>query len=72
MLMSSDFNQLVELENGNPEEAYIMYVALTRARENLILSPACVETISASAATKAGRAKKQDSRGAEDTVELRR
>jgi ATP-dependent exoDNAse (exonuclease V) beta subunit len=49
-----------------------MYVALTRAREKLILSPACVEAISASAATKAGRAKKQDSRGAEDTVELRR
>ena len=73
---SSDFNQFVELENGNPvidmEEAYIMYVALTRAREKLILSPACVEAISASAATKAGRAKKQDSRGAEDTVELRR
>ena len=68
--------QFVELENGKPvidmEEAYIMYVALTRARENLILSPACVETISASAATKAGRAKKQDSRGAEGTVELRR
>ena len=49
---SSDFNQFVELENGNPvidmEEAYIMYVALTRAREKLILSPACVEAISAS------------------------
>jgi ATP-dependent exoDNAse (exonuclease V) beta subunit len=76
MLMSSDFNQFVELENGKPvidmEEAYIMYVALTRAREKLILSPACVEAISASAATKAGRAKKQDSRGAEDTVELHR
>ena len=32
MLTSSDFNQLVELENGKPvidmEEAYIMYVAL--------------------------------------------
>ncbi len=74
--MSSDFNQFIELENGKPvidmEEAYIMYVALTRAREKLILSPACVEAISASAATKAGRAKKQDSRGAENTVELRR
>ncbi|MGA9315215.1 MAG: 3'-5' exonuclease, partial [Solirubrobacteraceae bacterium] len=38
VLMSSDFNQFVELENGNPvidmEEAYIMYVGLTRAREN--------------------------------------
>jgi superfamily I DNA/RNA helicase len=76
VLMSSDFNQFVELEKGNPvidlEEAYIMYVALTRAREKLILSPACVEAISASAATKAGRARKQDSRGAENTVELRR
>jgi superfamily I DNA/RNA helicase len=42
--MSSDFNQFVELENGKPvidmEEAYIMYVALTRAQEKLILSPA--------------------------------
>ena len=37
-----------------------MYVALTRAREKLILSPACVEAISASAATKAGRAGKRD------------
>jgi hypothetical protein len=41
-------------------------------REKLILSPACVEAISASAATKAGRASTQDSRGAENTVELRR
>jgi superfamily I DNA/RNA helicase len=76
VLMSSDFNQFVELENGKPvidmEEAYIMYVALTRAREKLILSPACAEAISASAATKAGRARKQDSRGAENMVELRR
>ena len=42
MLMSSDFNQFVELENRKPvidmEEAYIMPVALTRAREKLILS----------------------------------
>ena len=42
MRMSSDFNQFVELENGKPvidmEEAYIMHVALTRAREKLILS----------------------------------
>ena len=69
MLMSSDFNQLVELENGKPvidvEEAYIMYMPLTRARENLILSPACVETISASAATKAGRAEAMKRRWAE-------
>ncbi len=76
VLMSSDFNQFVELENGKPvidmEEAYIMYVALTRAREKLILSPACVEAISASAAAKAGRARKQDPRDAEDTVEFRR
>ena len=60
VLVSSDFNQFVELKKGKPvidmEEAYIMYVALTRAREKLILSPACVEAISASAATKAGRA----------------
>ena len=33
VLMSSDFNEFVELEKGKPvidmEEAYIMYVALT-------------------------------------------
>ena len=43
--MSSDFNQFVKLEGGKPvtdlEEAYIMYVALTRARRKLLLSPAC-------------------------------
>ena len=74
--MSSDFNQFVELEKGNPvidmEEAYILYVALTRAREKLILSPACVEAISASADTNAGRVPTQDSRGAKNTVQLRR
>jgi superfamily I DNA/RNA helicase len=62
VLMSSDLNKFVELEKGHPvidlEEAYIMYVALTRAREKLILSPACVEAISASAVTKAGPARK--------------
>jgi superfamily I DNA/RNA helicase len=76
VLVSSDFNQFVELEKGKPvidmEEAYIMYVALTRAREKLILSPACVEAISASVATKAGRAPTQDSCGAKKTVQLRR
>jgi superfamily I DNA/RNA helicase len=76
VLMSSDFNQFVEVEKGHPvinlEEAYIMYVALTRAREKLILSPACVDAISASAATKALSPRKQDSRGTENTVELRR
>jgi ATP-dependent exoDNAse (exonuclease V) beta subunit len=74
--MSSDFNQFVELEKGKPvidtEEAYIMYVALTRAREKLILSPACVEAISASAAAKAGRVLTQDSRRAKSTVQSRR
>jgi hypothetical protein len=76
VLMSSDFNQFVELEKGKPvidmEEAYIMYVALTRAREKLILSPACVEAISASAATKAGSAPTKDSRGVKNTVQLLR
>jgi superfamily I DNA/RNA helicase len=76
VLMSSDFNQFVELQKGKPvidmEEAYIMYVALTRAREKLILSPACVEAISASAATKAGSAPTKDSRGVKNTVQLRR
>ena len=76
VLVASDFNQFVELKKGNPvidmEEAYIMYVALTRAREKLGLSPACVKAISASAVTKAGRAPAQDSRGAKNTVQLRR
>jgi ATP-dependent exoDNAse (exonuclease V) beta subunit len=64
VLMSSDFNQFVELEKGKPvvdmQEAYIVYVALTRAREKLVLSPKCVETISASAAAKAGSAHTQE------------
>jgi hypothetical protein len=76
VLVSSDFNQFVELEKGKPvidmEEAYIMYVALTRAREKLILSPKCVETISASAAAKAGSAHTQDSRSVKNTVLSRR
>jgi ATP-dependent exoDNAse (exonuclease V) beta subunit len=74
--MSSDFNQFVELEKGRPvidmEEAYIMYVALTRAREKLILSPACAEAISASAATKGGIAHTPDSRSAKNATQLRR
>jgi hypothetical protein len=76
VLMSSDFNQFVELENGKPvidmEEAYIMYVALTRAREKLVLSPKCVATISASAAAKAGSAQTQDSGSVKNTVQLRK
>jgi len=76
VLMSSDFNQFVELEKGKPiidmEEACIMYVALTRAQEKLLLSPACLEAIAASAATKAGCVPSQDSRGAKSTVQLRR
>src|ERR1019366_6740395 len=39
VLMSSDFNRFVELEGDKPvidlEEAYIMYVAVTRARKKL-------------------------------------
>jgi hypothetical protein len=50
---------------------YLVFNRVTRAREKLILSPACVEAISASADTKAGRARKQYSRGAENTVEMR-
>ena len=75
VLMSSDFNQFVELDKGKPvidmEEAYIMYVALTRAREKLVLSPKCVEAIAASAATKAERVPTQDSRAAKSAVRLR-
>ena len=76
VLMSSDFNQFVELEKGIPvidmQEAYIMYVALTRAREKLVLSPKCTETISAAAAAKAGSAQTQDSRSVKNTVLSRR
>jgi len=63
VLMSSEFNQFVKLEGDKPvtdlEEAYIMYVALTRAHKKLLLSPACAEIISASAAAKAGRTRQQ-------------
>ena len=48
--VSSDFNPIVEREAGKPvvnlQEAYIMYVALTRGRRKLILAPACAEIIS--------------------------
>ena len=61
VLMSSDFNRFVELAGGKPvidlEEAYIMYVALTRARKKLFISTACAELISAAAAAKTGRAR---------------
>jgi UvrD-like helicase family protein len=71
--MSPDFNQFVELEHGTPvidlEEAYVMYVAVTRGRKKLLLSPACAEIISASAAAKAGRAR-QASNDAERPAEL--
>jgi UvrD-like helicase C-terminal domain len=57
VLMSSDFNKFVELEGDKPvidlEEAYIMYVAVTRARKKLVISPACAEIISACAAARA-------------------
>jgi superfamily I DNA/RNA helicase len=76
VLMSSDFNRFVELEGGKPvidlEEAYIMYVALTRARRKLLLSPSCAEIISASAAAKAGRARRQEPSDAESSAELHR
>jgi len=66
--LSSDFNEFVELEGGKPvvdlQEAYIMYVALTRAREQLLLSPACAEIISASVAA-ARRSRQQPSNGGE-------
>jgi superfamily I DNA/RNA helicase len=67
--MSSDFNRFVNLENGKPvnnlEEAYIMYVALTRARNKLFITPACADIISASAATKSGRSRQQALRDTE-------
>jgi superfamily I DNA/RNA helicase len=76
VLMSSDFNRFVELEGDKPvidlEGAYIMYVAVTRARKKLLLSPACAEIISASAAAKAGRTRQQASSDAESSAELHR
>ena len=69
VLISSDFNRFVEREGNKPvvdfQEAYIMYVALTRAREKLLLSPACAETISTSVAAKADRAGQRLSRRAD-------
>jgi len=69
VLLSSDFNRFVKLEGHKPvvdlEEAYIMYVALTRARKKLLLSTACAEIISASAAAQAGYARQQASSDAE-------
>ena len=71
--MSSDFNQFVKLEGGKPvtdlEEAYIMYVALTRARRKLLLSPACAEVISASAAAKTGNKRRRSSSEAESSTQ---
>ena len=74
MLMSSDFNQFVELKKGKPvidmEEAYIMLCGADLcAGETAPLS--CVRgAIAASAATKAGHIPTQNSRGAKNTVQL--
>jgi superfamily I DNA/RNA helicase len=76
VLISSDFNRFVKLDGHKPvvdlEEAYIMYVALTRARKKLLLSPACAEIISASTAAKAARTRQQASSDAENPAELHR
>jgi len=76
VLESSDFNQFVSMEGGKPvtdlEEAYIMYVALTRARRKLYLSPACAKIFSTSEAAKAGRFRQQASSDAESSAELHR
>jgi superfamily I DNA/RNA helicase len=76
VLVSSDFNQFVSMEDGKPvvdlEEAYIMYVALTRARKKLLLSTACAKIFSASATTKAGRVRQQASSDAESSAESHR
>jgi superfamily I DNA/RNA helicase len=72
VLMSSDFNKFVELEGDKPvidlEEAYIMYVAVTRARKKLVISPACAEIISACAAARTGRTGQQLASDAESSV----
>jgi superfamily I DNA/RNA helicase len=74
--VATDFNRFVKLEGHKPvvdlEEAYIMYVALTRARKKLLLSTACAEIISASAAAKAGRARGQKLSDDESSAELHR
>jgi ATP-dependent exoDNAse (exonuclease V) beta subunit len=74
--MSSDFNQLVQMEHDKPvidlEEAYIMYVAVTRARKKLLISPACAEIISASAASKARRTRQLASSDGESSAEVHR
>jgi ATP-dependent exoDNAse (exonuclease V) beta subunit len=74
--VSSDFNQFVSMEDGKPvvdlEEAYIMYVALTRARKKLLLSTACAKIFSASATAKAGRVRQQASSDAESSAESHR
>jgi superfamily I DNA/RNA helicase len=76
VLMSSNFNKFVELEGDKPvidlEEAYIMYIAVTRARKKLVISPACAEIISACAAARAGRIGQQPSSDAERSEELHR
>jgi superfamily I DNA/RNA helicase len=58
VFLSDDFNQFVEREHGkpllNPEEAYVVYVALTRARDQLVIHPACVDAIEASEGAKVG------------------
>lgn len=68
VFLSNDFNQFVERENDKPllnaEEAYVIYVALTRARDQLVLHPACVDAIEASEGAKAGTRKDRGSLGA--------
>jgi superfamily I DNA/RNA helicase len=72
--LSSDFNHFGEIENRKPVidmgEAYIMYVALTRARDKLILSPACVKAIRLRKT--GGRAGKPPHLSASMTATLRR
>jgi len=53
VLVSEDVNPLVQVSDGKPrlafEEACVMYVALTRAKRELILHPKCIEAIETSA-----------------------
>jgi hypothetical protein len=48
-----------------------MYLALTRAREKLLISPACVEAISASTATQGASALTRIPAGVKNTVSFR-
>jgi hypothetical protein len=52
VLVAADFNRFIRRELGvvrrNLEEACVIYVALTRARNQLLIHPECVKELKAS------------------------